>query len=263
MNSLVLWILRTLLALCLQIRYPAVRFCEERPVRRDPSYEIYETYRYAYRQYGYLFALSEDPKAAGDGSFSDTEVLPDGADGRTQENSTAAVAGEASAFRAGATGSLAGADSKNATNGEAAVDEGSSAVSAQVEAAERSRIQDYDYLMKHYFSVHASTTAERSLMTADTLLKTDLKLEKHPDEPQILIYHTHASETYADYGRSIRCDCGRSRSISGPASLRAGWNVIHDTTAYDQKEGKLERSRPIPMRWRGSREFCRSIRASR
>ena len=113
-------------------------------MRRDPSYEIYETYRYAYRQYGYLFALSEDPKAAGDGSFSDTEVLPDGADGRTQENSTAAVAGEASAFRAGATGSLAGADSKNATNGEAAVDEGSSAVSAQVEAAERSRIQHYD-----------------------------------------------------------------------------------------------------------------------
>ncbi len=34
-------------------------------------------------------------------------------------------------------------------------------------------------------------------MKAERLLETDVGLTKNPDEPQILIYHTHASETYA------------------------------------------------------------------
>lgn len=82
--------------------------------------------------------------------------------------------------------------------------DGTEAVQAATEnmlsAASLARLQDYDYLMKQYFSVHASTTAERSLMKAERLLETDVGLTKNPDEPQILIYHTHASETYADYG---------------------------------------------------------------
>lgn len=106
------------------------------------------------------------------------------------------------------------------------------------------RLQDYDYLMKQYFSVHASTTADRSLMKAENLLGTDVRLTKNPDVPQILIYHTHASETYADYGPG-----NPDASVVGAGAYLAellkqrGWNVIHDTTVYDRKEGKLERSR--------------------
>lgn len=48
--------------------------------------------------------------------------------------------------------------------------------------------------------MHASTTADRGLMKVEKLLGTDVRLTKNPDVPQILIYHTHASETYADYG---------------------------------------------------------------
>lgn len=98
--------------------------------------------------------------------------------------------------------------------------------------------------MKHYFSVHASTTADRGLMKAEKLLGTDVGLTKNPEVPQILIYHTHASETYADYGpRNPDANVVGAGTYLAELLRQRGWNVIHDTTAYDRKEGTLERSR--------------------
>ena len=37
-------------------------------------------------------------------------------------------------------------------------------------------------------------------MNAARLLEEDLSLEKDGENPQILIYHTHSQETFADYG---------------------------------------------------------------
>ena len=195
MSNLLVWVLRGLLALCLQLRYPAARFQNEEPVRRDPSYAVYETYRYAYERYGYLFSYAE----------------------KTEEKENTASDGT-EAVQAGAENMLS--------------------------AASLARLQDYDYLMKQYFSVHASTTAERSLMKAERLLETDVGLTKNPDEPQILIYHTHASETYADYGpQNTDADVVGAGTYLTELLRQRGWNVIHDTTAYDRKEGTLERSR--------------------
>ena len=112
---------------------------------------------------------------------------------------------------------------------------------AQIAAAQ---LQDYDFLMKHFYSVHASTTAGRDLMKADMLLGTSMKLEQNPGVPQILIYHTHSQETYADYGpdhpEATVVSCGEYLA----ELLRArGWNVIHDTGTYDIQGGKLDRNR--------------------
>ncbi len=195
MSNLLVWVLRGLLALCLQLRYPAVRFQKEESVRKDPAYAVYETYRYAYERYGYLFSYAE----------------------KTEEKENTASDGT-EAVQAGAENMLS--------------------------ATSLARLQDYDYLMKQYFSVHASTTAERSLMKAERLLETDVGLTKNPDEPQILIYHTHASETYADYGpQNTDADVVGAGTYLTELLRQRGWNVIHDTTAYDRKEGKLERSR--------------------
>lgn len=106
------------------------------------------------------------------------------------------------------------------------------------------QLQDYDFLMKHFYSVHASTTAGRDLMKADMLLGTGMKLEQNPQVPQILIYHTHSQETYADYGpenpEATIVSCGEYLA----ELLRdRGWNVIHDTGTYDIQGGKLDRNR--------------------
>ena len=51
MSNLLVWAVRGLLALCLQICCPAARFQKEESVRRDPAYAVYETYRYAYERW--------------------------------------------------------------------------------------------------------------------------------------------------------------------------------------------------------------------
>ncbi len=106
------------------------------------------------------------------------------------------------------------------------------------------KLQDYDYLMKHFYSVNASTTAGRDLMQAEMLLGTDLRLAQDSSVPQILIYHTHSQETYADYGPGNR---GANVVTAGQylAELlrQKGWNVIHDTSSYDIQGGKLDRNK--------------------
>lgn len=105
------------------------------------------------------------------------------------------------------------------------------------------KLQDYDYLMRHFYSVHASTTADRNVMKAEEFLAAEMELEKDGEEPQILIYHTHSQETYADYGPEHKeatiVQCG---AYLAELLRDRGWNVIHDTSAYDMREGKLERS---------------------
>ena len=105
------------------------------------------------------------------------------------------------------------------------------------------QLADYDFLMKTFYSVHPSTTAGRDEMNAKDLLSKDLRLTAGNDAPQILIYHSHSQETFADYGPKHR-----EATVVGVGAylaelLRAkGYNVIHDTSVYDLRDGKLDRS---------------------
>lgn len=240
MSNLAAWIIQGILAAFLQLRYPGIMVTWKEPVRRDPSYAVYETYRYAYERYGYLFSYAEEPDAGGN-------ISEPGGDGAGPDDIRIPGPGTAGQGAAGAEWEFTG-QAGNGEGVETGPEDGTgpgTGAEKSVGAAEAlARLQDYDYLMKHYFSVHASTTAERSLMRAEKLLGTDVRLEKNPSVPQILIYHTHATEAYADYGPEHP-----DATVAGMGTYLAellrqrGWNVIHDTTAYDMKEGKLERSR--------------------
>lgn len=105
------------------------------------------------------------------------------------------------------------------------------------------QLADYDFLMKYFYSVHSSTTAGREEMNAEKLLGTDLSLEKEPGRPQILIYHTHSQETYADYGpdRPEATVVGIGNYLTELLEQK-GYGVIHDTTVYDVIGGELDRN---------------------
>ncbi len=239
MSNPAAWIIQGILAVFLQLRYPGMTVTWREPVRRDPSYAVYENYRYAYERYGYLFSYAEEPDAGGSVSEPGTEGGGPGASEEGGSGTWESAGGEAF----GQAGVEPGAGMEN-TQAEEGAGSGSGTEYAAGASEALARLQDYDYLMKHYFSVHASTTADRSLMKAEKLLGTDVRLKKDPSVPQILIYHTHASEAYADYGPEHP-----DATVAGMGTYLAellrqrGWNVIHDTTAYDMKEGKLERSR--------------------
>lgn len=104
------------------------------------------------------------------------------------------------------------------------------------------KLNDYDYLMKKFYNVHPTTTASRDLMQAETFLSTDLSIEKNADSPQILIYHTHSQETYADYPENPEADVIHLGEELAILLRERGYNVFHDESVYDYRDGKLDRS---------------------
>lgn len=260
MNNSAVMIVEAVLLALLRLCYPAAaipQVSQGPPPAggRDPAYARYEGYRYAYEQYGYLF-LSEET-GEGTAGAEDTWSQGGGANG----TGAAAAAGGALAAGVdpgmGAGGAAGGPGIGGAAGSGAAGVSGSAAVGGGVSPGGVSglaikktdptflaQIQDYDYLMKHYYNIHASTTASRDLMDGAQLLGADLTLDQDPSVPQILIYHTHSQETYADYGPG---NLGANVVENGrylAELLRAkGWNVIHDTSTYDIQGGKLDRNK--------------------
>lgn len=105
------------------------------------------------------------------------------------------------------------------------------------------QLQDYDFLIKHFYTVHSSTTARREEMDAAVLTGMDLSMKKDPSAPQILIYHTHSQETYADYAAGNKKATVVELGNRLTALLEEkGYQVLHDTTSYDMAAGKLDRN---------------------
>lgn len=108
----------------------------------------------------------------------------------------------------------------------------------------REQLTDFNYLLNNFFVVDPTTTALESQINADTLLGKDMKLEKNPEQPQILIYHTHSQEGFAD---SVEGDT--STTVIGVGDYlvqllqeRYGYQVLHITDTFDIVDGQLDRS---------------------
>lgn len=99
------------------------------------------------------------------------------------------------------------------------------------------------YLRKYIYQIDSTTMATDRELNGKVLLNTDLKLKKS-DKPQILIYHTHGSETYRGSRRGRKSD-----TVIGVGDVltkklkQKKIKVIHDRNIYDVKNGKEERSK--------------------
>ncbi|MEF9938623.1 MAG: stage II sporulation protein P [Clostridium sp.] len=118
------------------------------------------------------------------------------------------------------------------------------------------QLADYDFLMKHFYTVHPTTTAGRDVMKAETFLAEDFSLKGDHRQPQILIYHTHSQEEFADYSTG-----NREATIMGVGTYltglleQKGYCVIHDTSVYDLRDGKLDRSKAYTYALEGITEI--------
>ncbi len=106
------------------------------------------------------------------------------------------------------------------------------------------QLEDYDFLMSHFYSVHTSTTAGRDLMDARKLLSRNFQLDQEDRDDssyQILIYHTHSQEAFADSkeGENIVA----VGDYLAKLLTQKGFSVYHDRTVYDVRDGKLDRNR--------------------
>lgn len=179
----------------------------------DPAYDQYEKAREFYRTHEYLAWIGEDE--------SDEETIRSASEEALDQSENA--------------------------NSPANTDSASAKISDQPMIYPMQQLMDYDFLMKHFYNVHTSTTADRELMNAKNLLSKDLTLEKE-DAPQILIYHTHSQEAFAD---SVPGDVntgivGVGEYLTQVLTEQYGYRVLHHTGQYDVETRDNAYSRALP-----------------
>jgi len=99
------------------------------------------------------------------------------------------------------------------------------------------------YLKDNFYIVNATTKMTEKEFDVSYFLEADLSLQQ-TEEPQILIYHTHASEGFIDSrpGKSEDTVVGVGEQLAKILREKYGYRVIHDTTVFDRKDGKDNRS---------------------
>ena len=209
----------------------------------DPSYRKYQTVKTFYQEHQYLAWYGNEE--TGQQSLEEPGSLAASGQGDTSGQGNVPGQGNApgqgtpgsQTYAAGQNGVLPGGNALQAS--ETLTGTLNRPVTGNTYVMEQ--LADYDFLMKHFYSVHTSTTAGRDLMDAKTLLGRDMSMKGDNSKPQILIYHTHSQEAFAD--------SGPGQTVVGVGDYLTklledkGYNVYHDKSVYDLKNGQLDRSK--------------------
>ena len=95
---------------------------------------------------------------------------------------------------------------------------------------------DYEELISNFYAVDSSTMLEEEYADLNKLLDRDLTVDKNTDGPQILIYHTHASESFLDSveGDPSTTIVGAGDKLAMLLQDKYGFRVMHHTGVYDK-----------------------------
>lgn len=106
-------------------------------------------------------------------------------------------------------------------------------------------LQDYDYLLNEFFVVDPNTVTSAAELNAGNFLEKDLTLQKDSSSPQVLIYHTHSQEGFADSvdGDVNTTVIGVGEHLAQILRDQYGYQVIHNTDSFDLLDGVLDRSK--------------------
>lgn len=96
-------------------------------------------------------------------------------------------------------------------------------------------LSEYETLLSTFYAVDSNALAGSDLLKLEELRGADLSISKADAAPQILIYHTHSREAFADSAAG-----DPSQSIVGVGEFLAqilkqdyGYGVLHHTEEYD------------------------------
>mgnify|MGYP000769718520 FL=1 len=136
-------------------------------------------------------------------------------------------------------------ESDKATSGETESEKSTNIIAADTVTGnvyDRQDLNDYNFCQQFY-TVTSITSLTKEIFRPSEFLDKDMKITHDSSSPQILIFHTHSQEKFAD---STDDD---STSILGVGDYLTelltgkGYNVIHDRSVYDYVDGKLDRSK--------------------
>ena len=109
-------------------------------------------------------------------------------------------------------------------------------------------LSSYESLVKAFYAIDSSTAAGESILSLDKLLNKDMRMKGSNDEPQILIYHTHSQEAFADStaGDDSTTIIGAGEKLAQLLRDKYGYNVIHNTASYDVPARDYAYSNALP-----------------
>ena len=107
------------------------------------------------------------------------------------------------------------------------------------------QLSSFEFLMNKLYIVPARAKVIEEELNAKEMLAKDMSLIQDNSKPQILIYHTHSQEGFADSikGKEETYIVGVGDYLTTILSEVYGYNVIHCREQFDMKSGKLDRSK--------------------
>ena len=108
---------------------------------------------------------------------------------------------------------------------------------------------DPQFIKKEFYTEDATTSIDMDKLQVDKLLGYDAALKQDATAPQILIYHTHSQEAYADSVPGDVSDTimGVGEYLTAILQKQYGYNVLHHLGQYDVESRDMH----IPTQRRG------------
>lgn len=99
----------------------------------------------------------------------------------------------------------------------------------------REKLNDFDFLIHNFYQVDRTTTIDGNELNAQQMLAKDMKLQSGNENVQILIYHTHSQEGYADSapGDANSSVVALGERLTQLLTEQYGFRVLHHTGEYD------------------------------
>ena len=96
-------------------------------------------------------------------------------------------------------------------------------------------LSSYANLVQEFYTIDSNTMVGSDQLNVDILLSKDMTVSKKGDEPQILIYHTHSQEAFADSlpGDKNTSIVGVGDHLTNILQDEYGYTVLHHTAQYD------------------------------
>ena len=109
-------------------------------------------------------------------------------------------------------------------------------------------LADFDALIRQFYTVDSVAKVSGELLNAQRLNEKDLRIQKNTEGPQILIYHTHSQEAFADSvpGDESTTIVGAGDHLAEILQNQYGYNVLHHKGQYDVKTRDNAYSKALP-----------------
>ena len=106
----------------------------------------------------------------------------------------------------------------------------------------KEKLMDYNYVLNNFYVVPSVTSLRPQVLDLDKVSQVDLRIEKDSTVPQILVFHTHSQEKFADSEENGMSIVNVGDRLVSLLQEQYGYNVIHLTDEFDMAGGVLDRS---------------------